>query len=78
MPGYLVGLLDVDTREESLGALWMTVCHPGTIYDSSAPAATALGLIAAVDQPEREPLLRLLAALAEGNGYLLAHGTVAG
>ncbi|MFE3759376.1 hypothetical protein ACFXO9_34160 [Nocardia tengchongensis] len=42
VPGWIEGLGDAQTVEESLYELWGAVLHQGTLYDSTAPAMTSI------------------------------------
>ncbi|WP_280830405.1 hypothetical protein [Mycolicibacterium frederiksbergense] len=43
VPGWLEGVTDSATVEESVQELWAAVLHQGTIYDSTPPAMEVLG-----------------------------------
>ena len=79
VPDLVLGLLDDDSRAEALDALFGTVWHQGTVYGASAPAATALAMIAAADGlPDRHIVIALLAAIACGSGYVQVHRSMMG
>lgn len=42
VPGWIEGLADSATVEQSLHELWGAVLHQGTLYDSTAPAMTSI------------------------------------
>ncbi|WP_458690056.1 hypothetical protein [Nocardia tengchongensis] len=65
VPGWIAGLGDTETVEESLHELWGAVLHQGTIYDSTAPAmaliAAALGARQTADAENTAWLLLMFA-----------------
>ncbi|RVW09842.1 hypothetical protein EGT67_10395 [Prescottella agglutinans] len=61
VPGWIEGLADAETVEESLHELWAAVLHQGTLYDSTAPAMASIASLLGARQ----------AADAEGTAWLL-------
>ncbi|WP_433604826.1 hypothetical protein [Prescottella agglutinans] len=61
VPGWIEGLAAAETAEESLHALWASVLHQGTLYDSTAPAMAAIASLLGARQT----------ADAEGAAWLL-------
>jgi hypothetical protein len=66
---------DRDERENAFDALYWSIHHQGTIYDSSAPAVPfLLELLGSPQVQGRHRILALLEALAGGSGYVQVHG----
>ncbi|GAB2655319.1 hypothetical protein ABI214_08490 [Prescottella soli] len=66
VPGWIEGLADAETVEESLHELWASVLHQGTLYDSTAPAMTSIAsLLGARQTADAENTAWLLLMFAD-------------
>ncbi|MFF0613022.1 hypothetical protein ACFYUD_30580 [Nocardia tengchongensis] len=66
VPGWIEGLGDAQTVEESLHELWGAVLHQGTLYDSTAPAMTSIAAaLGARQTADAENVAWLLLMFAE-------------
>jgi hypothetical protein len=76
VPELLTALASSDAaaRERAIHELFGTIWHQGTVYEATAHAVPFLaGIAADPDVRDRASVVRLLAAIAEGAGYLEVH-----
>jgi hypothetical protein len=63
-----------EDREEALNQLYGTIWHQGTVYEATAPTVPFLVTIATAKRlSDREGVIRLLADIANGSGYVQVH-----
>ena len=65
---------DPEVRKQAMYDAYGSIWHQGTIYDATAEAVPFLIRISlAAGVPDRGRVLELLAAIAGGTGYVMAH-----
>src|SRR5215471_2299857 len=76
VPGLIRDLSSHDPRDrqQAMHALYGNIWHQGTVYQASAHAVPFLAeLLRSDDVPDKDEILLLLRALANGHSYIDVH-----